>query len=170
MKVYHYNQNCVQAGQGVSARTLDEHDGNIDEAGDWSVVEGTEAELLEIARAKIESAKTAGAGTDRYRRRVATTIMEALMMDDDAIDLELNGPREDEDQSIGVDEGIANARLIAAAPDLLAVALAIIDLWDANGEPNYYTAPMSVPDLRIMAEEAIARATGRNEQVAPPAE
>ena len=85
MKLYIYNQNCVGAGATVPERVLEQHE-NPDEGGDWTVYEGTEDELIDLARSYAKSAKTAGAGDDRYQRRVAHTILEALLWNQWRID------------------------------------------------------------------------------------
>jgi hypothetical protein len=69
-----------------------------------------------------------------------------------------------EDQREFNDRAEANTRLLAAAPDLLEVVQGVLDLWDANGEQNYYTAAIGVSDLRKMAKDAMAEATGNIEQ------
>ena len=86
MKIYIYNQNCLRAGESVSEQTLEQHP-DPDNAGDWSVYEGTEAELRERATSLIKSAEKAGAGNDRYRRRVAKTILCAFMREEEANEL-----------------------------------------------------------------------------------
>ena len=78
MKLYIYNQNCVSAGLSVSQRQLEEHE-NPDDAGDWTMYEGTEDELIELARSYAKSARTAERYDRRYQRHVAATILESLL-------------------------------------------------------------------------------------------
>lgn len=85
MKLYIYNQNCVSAGLSVSQRQLEEHE-NPDDAGDWTVYEGTEDELIELARSYAKSARTAERYDRRYQRRVARTILESLLWNEWRID------------------------------------------------------------------------------------
>jgi hypothetical protein len=54
------------------------------------------------------------------------------------------------------DEALANARLTAAAPDLLAFAYAYAETWVAAGG-----MPLDGEDLRDMCLSAIAKAEGR---------
>ena len=49
MKVYIYNENCVMAGRSVAQSVLDDHDGDPDDAGDWTMFEGTPKELRRLA-------------------------------------------------------------------------------------------------------------------------
>lgn len=51
----------------------------------------------------------------------------------------------------------ANARLIAAAPELLAALQGVVEFWDA------ITMEDSVNTLHVQAREAIAKATGSAE-------
>ena len=62
--------------------------------------------------------------------------------------------RADSDEDMTVEEVQANARLIAAAPDLLA---ALIRMDEEFGTQNY---TKSAADAVIMAEAAIKKATG----------
>ena len=55
--------------------------------------------------------------------------------------------------------GMANARLVAAAPELLAALKAVCKAWD-NREDDYFPGMMLAQDL---AEAAIAKAEGRGE-------
>ena len=81
MKLYIYNENCTMAGRPVPDRIIEQYDGDPDEGGDWTVYEGTCKELAEIADLLVEQAKTAGAGTDIFIRRVADSIVEAVADD-----------------------------------------------------------------------------------------
>lgn len=49
MKVYIYNENCTRAGRNVTLEVLEAHD-DPDNAGDWTMYEGTEDELECLAR------------------------------------------------------------------------------------------------------------------------
>lgn len=53
----------------------------------------------------------------------------------------------------GIEGADANARLIAAAPDLLAFAKSLIDAWESDGMPPPY-------EIAKAARAAIAKATG----------
>jgi hypothetical protein len=55
------------------------------------------------------------------------------------------------------DEGTANARLIAAAPDLLAACKAIVKVWEGPRE----RAALDFSKTMLDARAAIARAEGR---------
>lgn len=59
------------------------------------------------------------------------------------------------------DQDIANARLIAAAPDLLLVSMLLVDLlkmdFECNQEREYH-----FNDLLSIAEQAISKAEGRD--------
>lgn len=57
------------------------------------------------------------------------------------------------------DEDYANARLIAAAPDLYAALLAVSHRWDADDERD-------APELGEMIRSALRRAEGKGEEVA----
>lgn len=85
MKIYIYNQNCVNAGRAVPQRFIEQHD-DPDNAGDWTLYEGSEDELIEQAISFIKQAKTAGAGNDLYLRLCARTILENLLWGDGKID------------------------------------------------------------------------------------
>ena len=78
MKLYIYNENCVMAGQTVPQRIIDE-DADPDNGGDWTLYEGTEAELVEQAREIFRHAQPHAAGA--YQRRVARTISECFGTD-----------------------------------------------------------------------------------------
>lgn len=54
---------------------------------------------------------------------------------------------------------IANARLIAAAPDLLAVAQELLRALDGNGKIDKRSQPIGGPTYRSMLKDAIAKAT-----------
>jgi hypothetical protein len=85
MKLYIYNQNCVMAGRAVPGCKIDEHE-NPDDGGDWTDYGGTESEMIEEARRLIAAAPKAGAGNDRFYRRVARTILESLDWSDAEIE------------------------------------------------------------------------------------
>lgn len=58
-------------------------------------------------------------------------------------------------------EAEANAHLVAAAPELLAVAVAVLELIGRDGELNWRTADLGPVDLRRLAAETVKKATGR---------
>jgi len=123
VKLYIYNENCVMAGHSVRTRELERYE-NPDAGGDWTVHEGTENELIEYARNEIKYARTAGAGSDRYRRRVARTIMEAIGWSKEKIDHELdsNAPRFTREQIAFVADKILAAaldRIESCLPDTI---------------------------------------------------
>ena len=70
MKLYIYNQNCVSAGLSVSQRQLEQHE-NPDDAGDWTVYEGTEDELIELVPAMPRAPGRPSGYDRRYQRHVA---------------------------------------------------------------------------------------------------
>ena len=59
------------------------------------------------------------------------------------------------------DRQIANARLIAAAPDLLAVCKAVAESSNGAGKIDTISFLMNLRDLATAARAAIAKATGR---------
>ena len=126
MKLYVYNENCVMAGHSVPEREIEQHE-NPDEGGDWFVVEGTLRELHGDARHWIDNAKAAGAGSDRYHRRVARTILEAIGWSEEKIDREFNrdGPPFTREQISFVAEKILAAafdRIESCIPDTIPLA------------------------------------------------
>ena len=126
MKLYIYNENCVMAGQAVPTRELERYE-NPDDGGDWFVVEGTLRELHGDARHWIDNAKAAGAGSDRYHRRVARTILEAIGWSEEKIDREFNrdGPPFTREQISFVAEKILAAafdRIESCIPDTIPLA------------------------------------------------
>lgn len=82
-KVYVYNENCTMKGDSVPERIIEEYDGNPDDGGDWSVYEGTRAEMLDMAKLIERTARPAGGG--QYDRRVARTIAKAIGVDLEAV-------------------------------------------------------------------------------------
>lgn len=74
MKLYIYNENCVMAGHSVSQSKIDECE-NPDDASDWTCYEGDEAELIAQAASLRDAANAAGAGTDRFYRQCAKTLL-----------------------------------------------------------------------------------------------
>jgi hypothetical protein len=126
MKLFIYNQNCVMAGNSVPERELEKYV-NPEDGGDWTDHGGTESEMLETARSLIHGASKAGAGTDRYYRRVARTILEALLWSEEKIDREFNrtGPPFTREHIACVAEWILAAaldRIEACIPDTLPLA------------------------------------------------
>ena len=68
---------------------------------------------------------------------------------------EIDGPDEETQ--------IANARLIAAAPDFRAVAVAVLDWWeehryDTAGEHGEYNVYDEEPEMVVLARAALAKA------------
>ncbi len=126
MKLYIYNQNCTMAGQSVPERELEKYV-NPDDCGDWTDHGGTETEMIEEARSLIHGASNAGAGTDLFYRRVARTILKALLWSDDKIEREFNrtGPPFTREQIACVAEWILAAafdRIASSIPDVLSLA------------------------------------------------
>jgi hypothetical protein len=74
-RVYVYNENCVMAGRSVPQRIIDEHP-DPENGGDWTLFDGTEAELVELARERFRHAHKGAAGA--FDRRVARTIAETF--------------------------------------------------------------------------------------------
>lgn len=82
MKLYVYNQNCLRAGEIVSdlrieQHSLEDHDGkdcDCNCACDWTLHEGTQAELIEEAERIEKCAEQLGGGNGAYYRKVAKTI------------------------------------------------------------------------------------------------
>jgi hypothetical protein len=62
--------------------------------------------------------------------------------------------------SIEYKTAVANATLIAAAPDLLAALISTVDHWSSQFEKNGHMAPEWVKKSRV----AIAKATGANHE------
>ena len=81
-KVYIYNENCIRAGDSVPQRIIDE-DPDPDNGGDWTLFEGTEAELVELAREQFLHARPSGGGR-QFDRKVARTLAGAFHFDLDA--------------------------------------------------------------------------------------
>jgi len=75
-KIYIYNENCTMKGRSVPQGIIEEYDGDPDDGGDWTVHEGSTAELLDEARIIERHARTGGGG--QYDRQVARTIAEAI--------------------------------------------------------------------------------------------
>ncbi len=120
MKIYIYNQNCIQAGRSVPERIVEENP----ELCDWTLYEGSEDELLEEARSLILRASNAGAGDDLFFRRMATTILESLGLPEEKIDAEFqrSGPRFDRKQIAFIAELILTAafdRIESSLPDTI---------------------------------------------------
>ncbi len=126
MKLFIYNQNCVMAGQAVPERELERYE-NPDNGGDWTDYGGSENEMIESARSLIQGASNAGAGTDLFHRRVARTILEALLWPADKIEAEFgrSGPPFTRQQIAFVAEQILTAafdRIESNLPDTIPLA------------------------------------------------
>jgi hypothetical protein len=127
VKLFIYNENCTMAGHSVPERELERYE-NPEEGGDWTAFDGrTEDDMIELARSELRAAATSGAGSDRYHRRVARTILEALLWSDEKIDREFNrnGPRFTREQIACVAEWILAAafdRIEACIPDTIPLA------------------------------------------------
>jgi hypothetical protein len=126
VKLYIYNQNCVMAGKSVPERELEKYV-NPDDGGDWTDYGGTENEMIDAARSLIHGASNAGAGTDLFYRRVARTILEALLWSEEKIDREFNrsGPPFTREQIAFIAEQILAAafdRIESNLPDTIPLA------------------------------------------------
>lgn len=59
-------------------------------------------------------------------------------------------------------ELLANARLIAAAPDLLAVVQAALNWWEKSSDSSEFARKMSVLGIWDTARSALAKVEGRS--------
>ena len=73
MKIALYAQHCLQAGKECHDEEKIEQ-----ESDDLVIYEGTPKALMEWAEDMEKHADSYGAGTDRFKRRCAKTIKEAL--------------------------------------------------------------------------------------------
>lgn len=96
MKVYIYNENCTMAGHSAAQSRIDDSD-DPENDGDWTCFEGTEEELIAQAAGLRDSAQSQGAGTDRFYRQCAKTLLCNAGYRDDEISEFLYGKTPEDD-------------------------------------------------------------------------
>jgi len=159
VKLFIYFEQCTMAGHSVPERIVQEHE-DPDNAGDWFTVEGTEAELEASAREWIGYVTGIGAGTDRYRRRVARTILEALAWSKENIDRAIYGtcPTFTREQVAFVADKILSAafdRIEACIPDTIPLAE-----YDANREGIGHSITAAMDTAAMALAILFAQTTG----------
>lgn len=77
MKLAIYNENCIRAGHlAADEEAIDSHRDRNDgeDCGDWTVYEGSKAELLDQARTMLDTAP--GGASGQFTRRSALAIID----------------------------------------------------------------------------------------------
>ena len=89
MRIGIYNQNCTRAGRAVSDEVLEEHDlqehgGEPCDGGcacDWTLYEGTGAELANQAKSTARYARQQTGGNRQFYQRVADTLRHVVSIE-----------------------------------------------------------------------------------------